>query len=124
MKILLDTNMLFINVRDKVDIKKQLNQDYPGKKEIIVLKDSLEELKKLKDKGVRDSLLALENVKKQGFKVLKTEGVKDVDTNIINTAKKQNAFIATNDKVLRKRAKEEGISTMAWVKSKKKIMVV
>jgi rRNA-processing protein FCF1 len=89
-----------------------------------VLKDSIEELKKLELEGVKDAKIALENVIKQKVKVLTTNSVKDVDEKILRAAKKQNAFIATNDKVLRKRAKQEGISTLAWNKSKKRLMKV
>lgn len=103
---------------------KQLNEEFEGKKEVIILKDSIKELEKLEKEGVKDAGLALENVIKQKIKIISIKGVKDVDWKIINTAEKQNAFIATNDKLLRKHAKKKGISTLAWSKSKKRIMVV
>ncbi len=101
-----------------------IKAEFPGRKSIIVLKDTLDELKKLENKGVYDAKLALENVLKQKVQILDIEGGSDVDTKILNAAVKHNAFIATNDKLLRKRAKSKGLSTLAYNKSKKRIMVV
>ncbi|MBN1923801.1 MAG: hypothetical protein JW791_03505 [Nanoarchaeota archaeon] len=116
--------MLLLQVREKVDFVNQLKELFPGRKEVLVLKDSISELEKLEKKGLKYAKLALENVLKQKVKVLDIQGGTDVDTNILNAALKQNAFIATNDRLLRKQAKDKGLSTLAFNKSKKKIVVV
>lgn len=122
MKIILDTNILFIPIKDKFDIFNELKHAYSDV-ELIILKDSLMELEKLHIKGIKYAKMAKENVLKQKIKKINIVGNEDVDTKIINTAKKQNAFIATIDKNLRKRAKQEGITCLAYQKSKKKFVV-
>ena len=119
-----DTNFLFVPIREKIDIFTQIKESFPGKKEMIVLQDSIMELEKLKNKGIKDAELALENLLKQKVNVVSIEGVKDVDTKILNFAIKQNAFIATNDKELRKRAKEAGVQSLVFNQGKKRITVV
>ena len=110
--------MLIVQVDYKIDLVKQLKSLFPGKKEIMVLKEVIQELEKL------GANLALENVLKQKLKVLDIPGPRDVDEKIISSAKEQNAFIATNDKLLREKAKKQGISCLAFNKSKKRLMVV
>lgn len=70
------------------------------------------------------SKLVIENVLKQKLKIDSIDiEEKDVDTKILKYAKKYNAFIATTDKELKKRAKKNMLSVIIFNKSKKKMMV-
>jgi rRNA-processing protein FCF1 len=123
-KIIFDTNFLFIPIREKVDIFLDIKHEFEGNKEFLVLKESLEELKKLKNRGVTDVNLAVENVLKQEIKILDINGPKDVDDKIIWAALKHNAFIATIDRGLIQKAKSKGLKIIGYNKSKKRTMVI
>lgn len=124
LKIIFDTNFLILQVKEKVDLFSQIKQDFLGEKEFFILIESLKELQKLKDKGLINAKVALENVLKQEIKILDIkDGPTDVDDKIIHTALKQNAFIATLDKELIIKAKSKGLKIVGYNKSKKKAMV-
>jgi len=123
-KIIFDTNFLFIPIREKVDIIFDIKHEFEGIKEFFILKESLEELKKLKNRGIRDADLAVENILKQEIKILDIDGPKDVDDKVIAAALGQNAFIATIDKELIKKAKSKGLKIIGYNKSKKRTMVI
>jgi rRNA-processing protein FCF1 len=124
LKIIFDTNFLILQVKEKVDLFSQIKQDFLGEKEFFILIESLKELQKLKDKGLINAKVALENVLKQEIKILDIKGGPiDVDDKIIHTALKQNAFIATLDKELIIKAKSKGLKIVGYNKSKKKAMV-
>jgi len=123
-KILFDTNFLFIPVRENIDIISDIKHEFEGSKEFFIIKESLEELKKLQERGIKDAKLAVENVLKQEIKILDIDGPKDVDDKIISTALKQNAFIATIDRELIKKAKSKGLKIIGYNKSKKRTMVI
>ncbi|VVB76260.1 Uncharacterised protein [Candidatus Tiddalikarchaeum anstoanum] len=121
-EIILDTNILFVPIRDKFDIFSEIRYNYPNS-ELVVLKESLNELEKLEKNGITEAVMAKENVLKLGIKIIDVIGEKDVDSKILSYAKKQNAFIVTGDKILRERAKKEGLTCLAFYKSRKKIVV-
>jgi rRNA-processing protein FCF1 len=123
-KILFDTNFLFIPIREKVDIIFDIKHELEGNKEFFILKESIEELKKLQKKGIKDANLAVENILKQEIEILDISGPKDVDDKIISAALEQNAFIATIDKELIKKAKSKGLKIIGYNKSKKRTMVI
>jgi rRNA-processing protein FCF1 len=123
-KILFDTNFLFIPIREKVDIIFDIKHNFEGEKEFFIIKESLDELKKLQKKGVRDAELAVENILKQEIKILDIKGPKDVDDKILSAALEQNAFIATIDRELIKKAKSKGLKIIGYNKSKKRTMVI
>jgi rRNA-processing protein FCF1 len=123
-KILFDTNFLFIPIREKIDIIFEIKHEFEGIKEFFIIKESIDELKKLQKRGIKDANLAVENILKQEIKILDIDGPKDVDDKIISTALKQNAFIATIDKGLIKKAKSKGLKIIGYNKSKKRTMVI
>lgn len=123
-KIIFDTNFLFIPIREKVDIIFDIKHELPGVKEFFIIKESIEELKKLQKKGIKDANLAVENILKQEIKILDIDGPKDVDDKIIFAALEQNAFIATIDRELIKKAKSKGLKIIGYNKSKKRTMVI
>lgn len=120
--IIVDTNMLFVPIREKFELFKELSYNYPSS-EIVVLKDSIDELEKLDKKGVSDAKIAKENILKQGIRIVDVGIGGDVDSKIVAYAKKHNAFIVTSDKTLKERAKKAGLSCLAFYKSRKKLVV-
>lgn len=123
-KIIFDTNFLFIPIREKVDIIFDIKHEIAGIKEFFIIKESIDELKKLEKRGIKDAKIAVENILKQEIKILDIDGPKDVDDKIIFAALEQNAFIATIDKGLIEKAKSKGLKIIGYNKSKKRTMVI
>lgn len=122
-KILLDTNFLILGITEKIDIISGIKECAEGQKDIFILKDSVMELEKLAKKGNMNAKIAVENILKQEIKILDIKGPKDVDEKILQCALDENAYIATLDGELAKRAKSKGLKIIAYNKSKKKAMV-
>ena len=121
---MLDTNFLFLPFVYNFDLIKELNFSFPGKKDIVILKDSINELEKLKNKKIKYAKIVIENILKQKIRIDSINiNEKDIDTKILKYAKKHNAFIATNDKKFKEIAKKNMLNVIIFNKSKKKIMV-
>ncbi|MHA1911069.1 MAG: type II toxin-antitoxin system VapC family toxin [Candidatus Kariarchaeaceae archaeon] len=107
--ILFDTNFL-LPFPKNINLEKELDRVFPGGK-IIILNFILDELKGLaKEKGSigRSAKLGLQLAHKWTNIVLDAEGP-TVDDRLVAAAQTLNAIIATNDKDLRKKAKQKGI---------------
>ena len=109
--ILLDTNFLLLPFRFKVDIFSEFERIIDEEINVIVLSVCLKELKKIVNKIEFNSIIEI--LKKRNVKIIEIEkGKKDIDSLIIEFAKKENCIIATNDKSLRKIAKKIGLNTI------------
>ena len=106
MKVLLDTNMLLYAVAQKVDLQALMDG-----KELLTLQNCVAELEKLGKGKTRSGMharVALELLKKKNIKVLQS-GEKNTDRAIIRYARDNNIIVATNDRVLIKSLKTNGI---------------
>ncbi|OYT37940.1 MAG: 30S processome protein Utp24 [Desulfurococcales archaeon ex4484_58] len=111
--ILLDTNMLLL-IADGINVFEQIEEKLAIKPEYIVLKPVIKELEKLiasnKPSIKRKALFALRIVREYCREAdVEVNPNETVDDTLIKYAKKHGAAVATNDKELRRRLREEGI---------------
>lgn len=105
--ILLDTNFLLIPVQFNVDVYTQARELMPDS-ELIVLKQSLKELEKVK-KGD----LALKVMNSMNVNIINTSiSASNVDELILRYAQKNDCIIATQDKELKQKALKNGVSVL------------
>ncbi len=112
-KIILDTNFLLIPYQFRVDIFSEIKRIADFKYELCVIDKTVDELKKIiekqKGKDRKAAILGLIMLEQKGAKLIKTKEKKDVDTLILNTAKK-GYIVATQDAELKRKLKKAGIS--------------
>ncbi len=102
----MDTNALMMPYQFGINLEKELTR-LLGMCRIIVPVTVVEEMEKLAEEGGkigRAAQLGLSIVRKRGFRLMETES--RGDDGVIETALKMEAAIVTNDKELKKRAKE------------------
>ncbi|MEM1556223.1 MAG: 30S processome protein Utp24 [Candidatus Bathyarchaeia archaeon] len=114
-RVILDTNFLLLPFQFKIDILSEI-EALIGRFEPIVLSTTVDELKKLSNsRSVKISKMAssaLELIRK--FRVLEVN-VKPgerYDEVLLRIAKENNCIVATNDRELRKKLRETGITTI------------
>ena len=108
--VILDTNALMMPYQFGINIEKELNR-LLGICRIIVPHSVVEEINKLTQEDGeigRAATLGMSIIKKRGFRLMETEY--RGDDGVIETALKVEAAIVTNDKELKKRAKELNLS--------------
>ena len=103
-KVILDTNALLWQFRSNLDIEKELNR-LLGTYEIIIPSSVLLELENVKDRYVKAARKLVER-----YQIIATE-LKG-DESIISLAQALQAMVVTNDKELRKRLKEQGVTVI------------
>ncbi|HDN95803.1 MAG: twitching motility protein PilT [Thermoplasmata archaeon] len=104
--VVLDTNALMMPYQFGINIEKELNR-LLGICRIIVPRTVVEEMEKLAEEGGevgRAAKLGLSIIRKRGFRLVETES--KGDEGVLETAIKMDAAIVTNDKELKKKAKE------------------
>jgi rRNA-processing protein FCF1 len=118
-KIILDTNFLTLPHQFKVDIFSEIDRIMEENYELFTLDSVIDELNKLSKSKGKDAIAAkigLELIKKKNIKIIKT-GEINVDKAIVKISNKD-TIVATNDKILRKKLKNENIKTI-YLRSKK-----
>ncbi|MBS3113115.1 hypothetical protein J4418_03465 [Candidatus Woesearchaeota archaeon] len=124
-KIILDTNILLVPEKYKVDIFEEIKRICDFKYEIWILKQTIIELEKLKTEGkVADKRAA-----SVGFSLIKSKDLKILSENegytddiVVNLAKK--GFIAvTQDKELKNRLKKIGAEYIT-LRQKKYLIII
>lgn len=121
MNVLLDTNFLTIPEEKKIDIFEEIRKKIP-KAQFVILKSIKKELKKLDSKP---SNVALQLIKRKKVKIVelnKKEETKTTDDEIVEYGKRNNVFVATNDKELKERCLEKNIPII-YLRSSKKIEI-
>lgn len=110
MKIILDTNFLIYCTKEKLDYKEELSNFINENYELVVPKQVINELKKLRDdklkkvsgKDKQAANLAMQILERNNVTKLNTDG-KNVDQAIINLAKENNKnIVCTLDREMRK----------------------
>ena len=114
MRIILDTNFLIDCAKLKIDYGEQLKHH-----ELFVLDAVIDELEKLiKQKKAKHANLALQILRHNGVKIIKTEKKQDVDSLLAGL---KSYAIATADKELKKRLKNRKIFVIRQKKYIKEI---
>ena len=120
--VVLDTSAILMLFEFSIKLEEELAA-LVGKNRIILPKQIVDELKLLSTRG---------DGKKAGFakaslKIVRSYEVEDVeaenaDISVLNLAKKYNGIIVTNDRELRKKAKEERLSVI-FLRGKGKLVL-
>lgn len=114
-KVILDANFLLVPFQFKVDIFSEI-EALIGGFEPIVLSTTMEELKRLSksrsEKTRRNSLAALELAKKCRIVDVELRPGESYDSAILRVADEGKYIVATNDRKLRKRLRDKGITTI------------
>lgn len=108
--VILDTNALMMPYQFGINIEKELTR-LLGICRIIVPRTVIEEMQKLVEQDgetSRAAALGLSIIKKRGFRLMESEF--KGDEGVIETAIKLDAAIVTNDRELKKKAKELRLS--------------
>lgn len=112
LKIILDSNFLFVPLKFRIDIFKELETIVNRKVEVIVLSPIYEELKilSLKD-GVngKEARIALEYANKCRLVQYETRPNEIVDDFVVRIAEEWRCLVATNDRALRKKLRQRNI---------------
>ena len=126
-KILLDTNFLLIPWQFKVDIFTQIDKISAFKYGLFIIDKTLDEIKKIveeqkgKDKDAAKFALKLIALKNIG--VIKTEEGGETDEIILKTASKDDFIVATQDKDLKRRLINQGVSVII-LRQKKTLAII
>lgn len=111
MLILLDSSMLMIPLEKKINLSYELERILPISFEIVVPSVVLRELEELKERAEqsrkRKAHLALSLA--ASFRIIDSLEEEEADKELIRLAKEHNAIIATNDRELRLKLREEGV---------------
>ncbi|MEM2110597.1 MAG: DNA-binding protein [Candidatus Bathyarchaeia archaeon] len=113
-KVILDANFLFIPFQLKIDIFAELGTIL-GRFEPIVLSTTFEELRNLSAKKPKirtQAFSALDLIKKCTVINVEKKPGENSDDVILRLAKELKCPVATNDRILRKKLREEGIATI------------
>jgi rRNA-processing protein FCF1 len=114
-KVILDSNFLFVPFQFKVDIFGELERLF-GKVEPVVLSTTVEELRQLKAKKspkLRSQInAAIKLIEKCQSAVIEKRRDESFDDIILRTAKEWNCPVCTNDANLRKRLREAGVTVV------------
>ena len=116
MKVILDSNFLFVPLQFQIDIFREIEEVVNGKVEFIVLSITIEELKKIISKGgdklSRQASFALELAKKcRILEVKKLPGESNDDV-IVRVAKRFKCAVATNDRTLKRMLRNMGVAVI------------
>ena len=105
-RVILDSNFLFVPLQFQIDIFREIEEVVNGKVEFIVLSTTIEELKKIASKGgdklSRQASFALELAKKCKVLEVKKFPSESNDDVIVRVAKKFKCAVATNDRTLKR----------------------
>ena len=111
--IILDTNFLMVPAQFGVDIIKEIERVCHFKYKLLVIDKTVKELESIienqKGKNKAAAKLALLVINKNNINIQKTIGTNNTDDTIIETAKKHDYIIATQDMGLKRKAKEKSI---------------
>jgi len=114
-KVILDSNFLFIPLQFKIDIFDEI-EALIGRFEPIILSTTMEELrsfsKKSSIKTQKQALSALNLAKRCRLVSVEKRPEESFDDVILRVAKEWKYSVATNDRTLRKRLRETGITTI------------
>ena len=100
-KIYLDTSFILTSIKYKIDMFSEIKRICNFRFKLYAVDKTLEELKNKKEGKL--GLKLIENLD-----IKKTENNKNVDKSLIEIAKREKIIVATQDKYLKKRLRDEG----------------
>ncbi|NPA76592.1 MAG: hypothetical protein GXN93_02455 [Candidatus Diapherotrites archaeon] len=109
--VVIDTNMLLAPFQFGVDVISEIQRLVPGA-QIFVLRGTIRELDRVAKQGVKEkkyAQLAKKLITINGIQLIDRDG--PVDTLLVELASK-GAYVATNDRELRRRIREVGGHTL------------
>jgi len=115
-KVLFDTNFLMVAFERPVNVVERVEELLEAKVRPVILRSQLRELEKIassekRQKAARMARAVLEYVRKKRFEVIESGG-EVVDDVIVETSKREGYIVATNDRELRRRLREGGVSVI------------
>ncbi|MDG6223562.1 MAG: twitching motility protein PilT [Candidatus Bathyarchaeota archaeon] len=125
LKIILDANFFFIPAQFRLDIFQELENLLNKRFEPILLSSTKKELEGLAQstpKIQKQALLAFKFAEKCRFILVDKKKDETFDDVIVRVASEWNCPVATNDKELKKRLKEKGITTI-FLRQKRRLAV-
>ena len=114
MKVILDTNFLLVPGTLGVDVFTKI-REFDPRAELFVVDKTIAELEKIQAEQKKfraAAALAVQLLKQQDVKVIKTEKNKSTDLIIAETAEKNKYAVATQDKMLKGLLKSKNIPTI------------
>lgn len=108
MKILLDTNILLLPHSQKIDVFSEIERIIPEKHGLYTLSTIVEELESITG-ACRDAIsarVALKLIEEKNVKILDSQG--HPDDALLKLAVGEDYLVATNDRGLKKRLKNNG----------------
>jgi rRNA-processing protein FCF1 len=113
--ILLDTNFLLLSFQFKIDLRTEFNKLIDKKYNLILLEEVYEELmainKKVRGRKKQETQAAIIYYKsKEKINDFEKKENESVDDFLIRIAKEHDYIVATNDKRLKRRLKNQGIN--------------
>ena len=105
MMVVLDTNFITVPVQFGVDVFGEIRETMPRAR-LVTITQVIDELGRLGVKGK----VGREMLKKFGVKVLKREGA--TDGALLELAEENNGLLCTNDRELKRRAREKNVAVM------------
>ena len=115
-KVLFDTNFLMVAFEGPVNVIERVEELLEAKVRPVILRSQLRELEEIassgkRQKAARMARAVLEYVRKKGFEVIESGG-EVVDDAIVEASKREDYIVATNDRELRRRLREGGVSVI------------
>lgn len=125
LKIILDSNALFVPMQFKIDIFEELGRLLGGRFEPVLLssiRDEIGEIAETRSPKIRrNALYAMELIKKCRL-VKIDEGTLSPDDAIVKTARERNWPVFTNDRRLRKRLRDINVPVV-YVRQKSRLEI-
>ena len=122
-KVILDSNFLFVPLQFQIDIFEEIKELVNGKVDFIVLSTTIEELRKIFNKGgklSRQASFALKLVEKCKVLNVKRLDRESNDDVIVRIARKFKCAVATNDRTLKRTLRNMGIAVI-YVREKSRL---
>ncbi len=115
-KVLFDTNFLMAIFERPINVVERVEGLLETKVRPVILRAQLRELERMassdkRRKAARIARAVLEYVKKGGFEVVE-DGEGAVDDVIVKISRREGYVVATNDRRLRRRLREGGVSVV------------
>ncbi|MEM2501058.1 MAG: 30S processome protein Utp24 [Candidatus Bathyarchaeia archaeon] len=114
-KVIFDTNFLLLPIQFKIDVFSEI-EGLIGRFEPIVLSITVEELRRLLDRGSekvrRQVLSAMSLVERCKIMQANIRPGENYDDVLLRVAKEENCIVATNDRELRRKLRENNITTI------------
>ena len=126
LKIILDSNALFVPLQFKIDIFEELKTLLKKKFELVLLSHVRRELEKLAEEGSpktqKKALYALQLVGKCRLVNVNEEFALSPDDVIVKTAREWNCPVFTNDRQLRRRLRDINVPVI-YVRQKSRLEI-